>query len=176
MKTSKRDERFLKMIQHRAARVAITASAARNQGAPGTVDRARRFVSRLDLRKFGTGDDVAFARQLDRATMRLLRYLPKRATWGTARKLLNIFLRDCFYTGYLCRAYDLGRAEPHFEVPLDSITSEQIRAEDPNIPPWPGVRRLKPEVSHVYQEAARSIGRRQGLRRVHLDAFWWGGR
>ena len=65
------------MIQHRAARVAITASATRRQGSDGVVECARAFAFRLKLSRFGTSDQRAFRRQLDTATNRLRLLLPK---------------------------------------------------------------------------------------------------
>jgi hypothetical protein len=166
--------RFLKMVQHRAARVAITASATRGQGG-GVVACARPFLVGLKLGPFGTTDHRRFAHQLDAATDRLRACLPKRAaSWGLARKLLNIFLRDCLYTGYLARAHGLGAAERLLEIPLDSITAKEIRKESPALPRWLGVRHLEPDRSAAYQEAALVIARRHGVARVHLDAYWWG--
>jgi len=88
------DRSFLRAIQHRTARVAITASASRGRGSAGVVPAARDVVARLSLARFGTGDCAAFSRALNSATGRLVRALPKRAAaWGLARKLLNIFLK-----------------------------------------------------------------------------------
>jgi hypothetical protein len=170
-----RQTRFLKMIQHRAARVAITASATRRQGSDGVVECARAFVFALKLSRFGTNDQQVFARQLDAATNRLRACLPRRAaTWGLARKLLNIFLRDSLYTSYLAKEHGLNAAERFLEIPLDSITAKQIRKEAPELPCWPGVKYLDPHTSAAYQAAALFIARHYGVARVHLDAYWWG--
>jgi hypothetical protein len=136
---------------------------------------ARPFLVGLKLAPFGTADRRAFARQLDGATERLRACLPKRAaTWGFARKLLNIFLRDCLYTSYLAKAHGLAAAERLLEIPLDSITAKEIRKEARGLPRWRGVRYLEPHKSTAYQEAALVIARRHGLVRVPLDAYWWG--
>lgn len=166
---------FLKIIQGRTARAAISASATRAQGASGVVALAREFASNLRLGPFGTTDRRAFERQLSRATDRLTRRLPKRArSWGLSRKLLNIFLRDCFYTRYLCEAFRLDEAERLYEVPLDSITARRIRKAVPNLPRWRGVKHLERDASTAYQDAAAQVARRSGIARVHLDALWWG--
>lgn len=168
--------RFLKMVQRRAARVAVTASATRGQGR-GVVECARDFLAALRLSRFGTNDHRAFARQLDMATKRLRACLPKRAArWGLARKLLNIFLRDSLYTSYLAKENGLAAAERLLEIPLDSITAKRIRRELPGVPRWRGVRNLDPDKSAAYQAAALVIGRQHGVARVHLDAYWWGAR
>jgi hypothetical protein len=92
-----------------------------------------------------------------------------------ARKLLNIYLRDCVYSAHLRSAYSLGQIEPFCEVPLDSITAKKLRgsADGAALPAWPGVGRLTPTVSAHYQAVATQIARARKLRVVHLDAFWW---
>jgi hypothetical protein len=171
------NRRLLRSIQHRTARVAVGASAARGQGAPGVVRRARSFMASFRLRQITGADAATFSRRLDRATMRLQEALPRRASsWGLARKLLNIFIRDCLYVGYLERAHGLRQIEAFCEVPLDSITARAIRRSVPALPRWPGVKHLDPELSARYQEAAHTIAGRMGIARVHLDALWWGAR
>lgn len=98
------------------------------------------------------------------------------ASWGLARKLLNIFLRDSLYTSYLASAYGLAAAEELFKIPLDSITARRIRAENSELAPWPRVKNLLPPTSAAYQAQALDIARRANLARVHLDAVWWGAR
>jgi len=115
------------MIQSRTARVAVSASSVRGRGNRGTVAAARRVLGTADLRPFGTADAHAFARSLDRLTRRVLGALPATARhWGIARKVVNIFLRDAFYTRYLSDAHRLERAEPLFELPLDSYTATKL--------------------------------------------------
>lgn len=172
-----KDNGFLKMVQRRATRVAITASPTRGQGAKGVVACARDFLGGLNLSPFGTGDPRAFARRLESASRRLEASMPRRAaSWGLARKLLNIFLRNCLYTTYLARHYRLTAAERLLEIPLDSITAKRIRIEVPDLPRWPGVKHLNPETSTAFQAAALLIARQYGVARVHLDAYWWGAR
>jgi hypothetical protein len=131
----------------------------------------------LNLAPFGTNNQRVFSRRLDTTTLRLQNRLPKRAaSWGLSRKLLNIFLRDALYTKYLSRQYGLAAAERFFEVPLDSITAKQIRLLVPELPRWPGVKYLDQDLSTAYQAAAQRIARKKGMARVHLDAYWWGGR
>jgi hypothetical protein len=165
------------MVQHRAARAAVTASATRGQRVRGVVRRARDFLVTLKLAQFGTGDQRAFARRLDATTKRLCACLPKgAATWGLARKLLNIFLRDSLYTSYLAKDHRLVLAERLLEIPLDSITAERIHGEVRDLPGWQGVKYLDPETSAAYQAAAVVIAKKYRMARVHLDAYWWGAR
>ena len=162
-------------IQSRIARVAVGPSTVR--GYPrGTVDAARRFLRRLWLRRFAVADATHFRAQLDRATLELVAVLPRGSRrWGVARKLLNLYLRDCVYSAHLRPMYGLGRAERHLELPLDSITARQLRKgrRGEDLPRWPGVGALNPRVSAKYQAIAVWIARQRGVRRVHLDVFWW---
>jgi hypothetical protein len=167
---------FLKAIQSRAARSAIGASAVRGRGNTGVAPAARAFLAPLDLRAFGTDSPSQFARKLDRTTECLRAALPRPARhWGLARKLLNIFLRDCFYTAYLNTACHLNSAKNFYELPLDSITATRLKraAGRGALPVWPRVRHLTPKVSAEFQRFAAELARREGIARVHLDALYW---
>lgn len=158
--------------------MAVSASAARGQRAPGLVEAARRYLAVLPLRQFGVSREEVFRSRLDRATQRLTAALPGRGrSWGVARKLLNIFLRDALYTSYLRDRFRLGASEQFYELPLDSITAKRLRREVAagQLPRWKGVKYLIPEVSQQYQTAAAAIAIARGIARAHLDAYWWVG-
>ena len=152
------------------------AQACEGAGNTGVVTAARTHLGRLDLRPFGTRHNDRFRAELNSATTRLRAVLPEDARrWGLARKGLNIFLRDCLYTVYLRERYRLDRAEPFFEVPLDSISAGCIRALDNDgLPRWRGVRALDYRTSKCYQDAATQIAASEGIPPVHLDAICWG--
>ena len=171
--------RLIQDVQLYIARSSVTASAARGQGASGVVESAREFLGTLSLRGFGTRDERAFQRAIDRQTVRLVQALPARGrSWGLARKLLNIFLRNALYTSYLRDTYGLGAAERWFEVPLDGVIARRVRIEMPGsaLPRWRGVRHVTPELSREYQEVCRQLAKQRGCAPVHLDAVFWGGR
>jgi hypothetical protein len=108
-----------------------------------------------------------------------MRALPRRGrSWGVARKLLNIFLRDALYTSYLAETCGLRRSERWLEVPLDSITAKRIldASRTGELPAWPGVRRLTPRTSELFQAAAARLAGPYGVSSVHMDTFWWGAR
>lgn len=167
----------LSAIQAYTARSAITSSSMRGAAA-GAIPAARDFLGELPLGPFGTTSRAKFSTQLDRATDRLMKELPKKArSWGRARKGLNIFLRGCLYTSYLRDEYRLGQAEDFFEVPLDSITGVRLfEASGGALPSWTTVRDLDAETSEKYQSVAAATAAPQGIARVHLDAVWWGRR
>jgi len=169
---------FIRHVRIYVARYSVSASAARGQGAKGLVAKARAHLEEVQLGAFGATSHQAFLRVLDRETDKLESALPRPGrSWGMARKLLNLFLRNALYTSYLRSNYGLWRSERWYEVPLDGIVGNRIRREasSASLPPWPGVKGLKHDVSDKYQQAARTIAREHGVAAVHLDAWYWGG-
>jgi hypothetical protein len=167
---------LLRAIQSRAARLAVGASTVRGRGNAGVVAVSRSFLRTVDLRAFGPAAPVPFGEALDQLTEELRRRLPRRARhWGIARKVLNIFLRDCLYTTYLEEEYSLRQTESLLELPLDSITVRQLKraAGRGMLPLWPGVKHLTPALSASFQRAAAIEAGKRNIRRVHLDAIWW---
>lgn len=171
-----RPTKFIQAVQGRAARVTLGASALRSQG-PGVADAARPFLATLSLAPFAVSSGRVFAKRLDQATVALQATFPHGSgSWGLARKLLNIFLREALYTRYLAERYQLAKAEASFELPLDSITARRLlELRGAHLPRWPGVKHLSPEASYKYQVAAAAHAADLGISRVHLDAIWWGG-
>lgn len=168
--------RLLRAIQSRTARVAVGASTVRGRGNAGVVAASRRYLRDLDLRQFGRAGKARFATKLDESTKDLCAALPHNARhWGLARKVLNIFLRDCLYTTYLDEAFGLRRNDAYFELPLDSITAKQLKRSAGRglLPAWPGVKHLSPSLSARFQQAASAQAEQRGISRVHLDAVWW---
>ena len=167
---------LLNAIAKRQAVAAIGASAARGQGASGVVTAIREALCRVPLATFGVDDEARFVRQLDRITESVRKNLPRRAaSWGLARKCLNIYLRDCFYNIYLNNHFELAKAESFFEVPLDSVVAKGLKSRRGRgeLPRWPGVKNLKPTVSNEFQKAALDLSRTWGISRVHLDTYLW---
>lgn len=173
------DRNFMRHIRTYVARYSVSASAVRGQRVPGLAAAARKYLAVVRLRSFAVGSRSRFLRNLDAHTERLRTAMPPGArTWGVARKLLNIFLRNALYTGYLRERYHLDVAEEWYEVPLDSIVAKRLRHESNGaaLPRWLGVKHVTPSTSAVYQAVARRAARRLGVAPVHLDAVWWGGR
>jgi hypothetical protein len=165
---------LLPIIQAHVARVAITPSAARRQGAAGVVAAARSHLAQMPLTPFGAPS--RFVERLDQATLTLQRSLPGPAqSWGLSRKLLNLFLRDALYTKYLSETHKLESVEHLLEVPLDSITAGALRkrAGRGQLPRWISVKALDPKASAAFQEFALSEAERLAVSRVHLDAILW---
>ncbi len=168
--------RFLQIIQSRVARIAVGPSAVRGKGHVGVSKAARSHLKAVDLTRFGTKREDEFKAALDEKTEALRCALPQGAQkWGLARKVLNIFLRDCAYNIYLTEAYALLLAEEFYEIPLDSITARELQraAGHGRLPHWPGVKHVDPALSAKFQSAALTESIKHGIARLHLDALWW---
>lgn len=166
---------LLQGIQSKLARTTASASALRGS-THGTAAVVREFLADVDLRTFRTSDVRVFDRRLDSHTRRLAAVTPgpPKATWGVARKMMNLFLRECAYNAYLRSAYGLGRSEPLLELPLDAYTGKAVlKASGRRESEWPGIRRLTPAESSVLQSAALVVASARRLRRVHLDVIYW---
>ena len=169
---------FLEAVQARAARIACGSSATRGQGA-GVVLAGRQFLAQLPLSQFSVSRPSLFEQRLDDATKQLCASFPRTGqSWGLARKVLNIFLRDALYTTYLADKFHLKEGEANLEVPLDSITARHLcqAAGRGALPRWLGVKHLTPQASAIYQAYAANLAASHGIARAHLDTYWWGHR
>lgn len=170
------ESQLLQAFQSRAARISVGASTVRGRGNTGVVAASRSYLLRTDLKLFGRVTKSQFFEHLDASTIELRDSLPGGARhWGLARKVLNIFLRDCLYTTYLDAAYGLRKNDTYFEVPLDSITAVQLKrtASRGKLRTWPGVKHLTEPVSAQFQDAASAEAAKRDIPRIHLDAIWW---
>jgi hypothetical protein len=169
---------LVERLQVRTALLAITRSALRNQGAPGVVDAARRYLAAVNLDKFSVTTHEAFRKALNYHTLMLRRKFPKGASksWGGARKAMNLFLRDVVYCKPLCDNHRLSHIVSWLELPLDSNSYDGL-ADDlldgQNMPDWPGVKNLHWRVNANIQEIATAIAESFDTCRVHLDIKYW---
>lgn len=173
----RRNRREIIRLHHdRLAGLAASSSALRNQGAAGVVRAARAVLRKFNLRRLSQLKAQQFSRRLDRETEALRSRLPRNArNWGTARKVLNIFLRDVLYHNYLCRQYRFDRFESCLEVPLDADVAHGLHGEPEGrtLPKWQGIKHLDSRTSAQYQAVAREVARRRGVAAVHLDLVYW---
>jgi hypothetical protein len=163
-------------LKKRTAELAIGNSTLRNQGAAGVAKAAREFLANVELKSFSVNSAQEFSEVLDRATVDLVQSLPDGArNWGTARKALNIFLRDCVYNRFLSSHFAISRIHPWLEVPLDNHVASGLRKTSykKNLPRWGTIRRLTREDSDKYQEVAAQVADRIGCNRVDLDIYLW---
>jgi hypothetical protein len=167
---------FLKQLQRYTAEAAITPAAVRKQGAPGVARAARAYLARSDLERLQKITPKDYSNWLDKETDRLRVVLPRGARhWGTARKVLNIFLRTATYTSPLAARFGLKKLLPMLEVPLDSHVAGKLRSkpEGRELPRWESVKGLGYKQSAEYQMVAQRIANRMKLNRADLDVYFW---
>ena len=167
---------YARLLQRQVAQLTANGSSLRNQGAPGVVAAARKGLADMNLLQLPRAGSEDFTRHLDDITQKLLCSFPAGArNWGAARKVLNLFLRDCLYNFYLRDWYGLAVCEPYLEVPLDSYVSDGLRrtARGDDLPEWCGVKHVTSKVNALYQEIASEEADRLGTERVHLDLRYW---
>ncbi len=166
----------IEYLRRLTAELAIGNSTLRNQGSPGVAKTARGFLAKLDLKSFSVSSQEHFAKALDRATENLVQALPDGArNWGTARKALNIFLRDCLYNQFLCAYFAISQIHPWLEVPLDCYVAKGLRGTSVSnrLPKWTTITGLEHEPSAQYQQVAGKVAEKIGCNRVDLDIYLW---
>lgn len=97
---------------------------------------------------------------------------------GTARKALNIFLRDACFHRILSEELGLTTIVPVLELPLDADVADGLRElAGESVPSWDAVKRLEKPESDRYQASAAEIADQlgDGWYRVHLDLLLWRG-
>jgi len=173
----KKSNHFCADLQRYIAETAIGPSSLRNQGANGVIRAARDYLADLDLTVFRGKNERSFLRTLDTKTEELRQALPWGArNWGAARKALNIFLRDICYNRFLCERLGLSDAQEEWmEIPLDATVANALISTDERgeLPSWPGLIRLTPEVSADFQKFAKEAAAKQNITRIHLDMRLW---
>jgi hypothetical protein len=147
-------------------------------GPSGTISSAKVFFSKFDIRFIKSRSEAIFLQKLDHSTNDLMEFLPVGGRhWGSSRKFLNIFLRNCLYNKYLNEHYGLQGLENWLEVPLDSHVGKGLKLEREGIslPAWKTVVGLIPEQSGMYQDVASKVASRRKVAKVHLDVLYWRG-
>ena len=170
------NKKYFKLLQKRIGSTSIGASTARGMGPRGTIQTARCYLQGVEISRFEKQNEDEFRSELDAATKELVDALPEGAkNWGSARKFLNIFLRECAYNKYICEQYHLEKIESWLEVPIDSHVATGLREEGKrgDLPPWETVIGLKPNEHSQYQMFASDVAKQEGVLRVHLDLEYW---
>jgi hypothetical protein len=170
------DASLLKPLQKKVAVSAVPPSAMRRQGLPGLLAEIRTFCAEFPLDPSVESTAENFSQVLDRATKQLeAKGVLFGCQWGTARKALNLFLRDATYNHYLQEFYRLYTIEELLELPLDGeVASRLVReAGGDSLPAWPGVYSLSAMVSREYQAFATRVASHRNVARVHLDLEYW---
>jgi len=170
-----RPDDFIPTVQRKVAVTSVGPSALRRQG-KGVLRASHDFLASVSLASLSGLSEARFRAWLDRHTESLLGQLPcSGRPWGTARKAINLFLRDSLYNQYLNRRFEIEKIERWLEIPLDSAVAKGLkaRAGRGGLPQWPGLKNLEPVVSDSFQAFASSLAHAIGIKRVHLDMYLW---
>jgi hypothetical protein len=167
---------FIHFLKLRMARGAVTASAAQSMG-KGTCGAARTYLAAMPLKDFVRSRRPGFETALNDHTDGLAEALPGRQ-WGSARKFLNIYLRNRLYNRYAQEILDLTSIESWLEVPLDSHVGDGLNlyeqlARSHGVKAWKSVVGLTSESSAAFQALAQAVADHHysGIARVHLDVI-----
>lgn len=167
--------KLLDDIQRYIANVSIGASTVR--GNPkGTAAAARKHLLEIKLSRIPVKDEKRFKAWLNKETLSLKSALPKEAKhWGSARKYLNIFLRNVVYNRFLYDAYNLSGIESWLEVPLDKHIASSLYNESnkKELPRWKTIKGLSQSNSKKFQDFAAKIAVKKGINRADLDVIFW---
>lgn len=162
---------FIKLMQKKVSKAAIGPSAMRSQGL-FVVRKAQDFCTeKISLEKYGKcTSEEQFLELLDKDTERLK---ARGMKWGSARKAINLVLRDAAYNVYLRDEYKLARIESYLEIPLDAKVGKRLEILDSEAPKWTTIKALTPEKSSQYQKTAKRYAAKNKTKRVHLDVKFW---
>jgi hypothetical protein len=169
-------EELVKRLVNRTAEAALGPSTVRNQGAPGVLKAARGALKRVRLDRYRIPSSARFGELLERDTELVRRRLPRGAQhWGTARKCLNLFLRDILYNRFLCERFHFAELEPWLEVPLDSHVARGLLESEQGcrLPRWKTIKTLNQVESQQYQMVGRQIAKDLKTHTVYLDLIFW---
>jgi hypothetical protein len=162
-----------KDLQRFLAYASVTTSAIRGNK-EGVKKQLFESISKVDLKKFC--NPTLFLTTLDHATLALSESGALKVPWGTARKCLNIFLREALYNFYARQQWELTTLESILELPLDHRVASRLYHEDKGahrLSKLKTIKGLHPDQHAHYQMAAAVIARKQGTERVHLDLLYW---
>lgn len=181
------EDEFLSALQQRIADIAAGTSTLRGQvTGEGKIIAVQQFLGKqVNLRDFATADGSTFRKALDLTTDRLVSAVDG-LKWGSARKSLNVFLRDCLYDRFITDRIDLQAGRPHMEIPLDGQVGKWLREQaearrHPELPPrWNTIVGITSVQNEQYQRTAARVANEHpfelskiGLERVDLDVLVW---
>lgn len=166
---------LLDQIYRNAVSTSVGASTIQKMGPTGTATALRAGLAKVNVPSFIVQTEEEFAKVLDKETELLrLHLLPDHQHFGTARKVLNIFLLKLTYNRHLHAAYQMGRIEQWLEVPLDSHVGKQLaRQPGANFRRWKTVIGLTPTLHKQYQDFAKTVAANFSVNRADLDVFFY---
>ncbi len=171
-----KDDFFDRAVQRYIAVNVIGPSTLGAHGSSGAMRAAQNYLAAAELSGFKARTEDEFLGELNAQTERLRATLPPGGQhWGSARKALNLFLREVWNNRFLCQRYALGPSEEWLEVPLDRWIVSVLKREAGRgkLTAWPGLNLLTADVNASFQAFARTVAAGKGIARVHLDICLW---
>jgi hypothetical protein len=187
---------------------AFGASAVRNQG-KGMIQPIRdalteHFDAEEFFKKINAKSKIPFKEYLDFLTKKLDNkkgyyyniikkkkrkiYTQDNIPWGTARKCINLFLRNFVYNAFIWKKYRIRSSDFRFngpfnklELPLDSYSVAGLKAEScledrikysSNLSKFT-ITKLNPRRSRRLQDLATLVSKEKKICRINLDVIFW---
>ena len=170
---------WVEHLRKHYAIASVGGSTLMHQSGKGRNFRTQQYlINNLSFEDIASLDKTGFQTFLDNKTTELSRELPKpdngRPNWGAARKVLNIFLRQCAMNKDINSFFELNRIEGYLEVPLDNHIVEKIDENaDTSFAPNFKIRDLTKKVSDEIQKKASDIATEKEVNRYELDVLFW---
>lgn len=169
---------LLRNLRRLAASTAITPSTIQKMGPSGMAAALRRGLSNIDVSWLHSDSEEQFASKLNDTTAMLMAEMSEGVIkWGTARKVLNIFLIKYAYNRHLYEYHQISKMKRWFEVPLDSNVAAGLALDSVKLgvelSEWGTVVGLSAENSEKYQAFAKSEAERRKIFRYDLDSIYY---
>ncbi len=169
-------EQYLNQMKLRLIRISVSASSTRNQIGKGKINRIRTEINdllSLHNLMYQIKDETDYLRMLNYATNKLVRKAG--IHWGTARKLLNICIREFVYNSYLRKYLLIAESDLYkLEIPIDSHTYKYIvKMNKFKAFKWPGIIHIQSKENKTIQQAYVSFALSKNMAPIHLDVDAW---
>lgn len=158
------------------AKRAITSSPLRNQYPKGGLSKIRQYLSEISLKNdflktYNFKEEYSFF--LNYHTINLINIFPNgQFKWGSARKALNIYLRDLALQ-FIINGNPMDDSLKYMEIPLDSYVAKGLKSLNPSLPKFISIKNTKQEDYFVYQNYAYELANFNKTSRIHLDLSFY---
>jgi len=149
------------------------------QSGKGRVSRSQQFlITKMQLDHISDLDESEFKEYLNKKTNALSKQLLRpdnlQPNWGAARKVINIYLRQCSMNKDLNKYFSLNKVEPFLEVPLDNHVVKKIDEKSKTkYSKTFRIKTLKKTENGKIQTLASNLASNESLHRYELDVLYW---
>lgn len=168
---------YFHKLAERIAKTAVNSSSMRKQGPKGTISLIRKYlIEKINLDEIPRSSSKKYLQFINKHTVNIQRncFKHKHLFWGSARKALNIYLRDSVYCYELCHRYNLIKIKKYMEIPVDKNVFEALKyIVGIEKFKWNSIKRLGKENHSYIQQIAYFLANKLKKYRVDLDVFFW---